>query len=570
MTNDCKEIRLGVEEDEKDMTAYTMRALEIHNDLMWHEAEIRRALDLIERYEMTALVLHEPDLFNKITFPRAYFQPWSRWGSAPPRRGENLIYNAIAYMQSVMEQCSARGVELWFNVKELAFTDEFVERNPDMVVDGKVCPTHPAWDEFLDARYRDVVEDFPDIAGVVVSVGSPEGRATLAARRCSCQRCADTTAPAWYTRITSALYGPLAEANKRLVVREFSYKPRDQDAVVEGLAAMPSEVEFCVKPYARDYYPTYPDNPAIVALPERVKWLEYDVNGQYYGWGVFPCPVTHDLSRRLKRGVEVGATGVIYRTDWERVNDLTALHNFSQVNLAAGAYLAKMPDADPKEVLAWALDETGIVDPAVKPEVRRQIASTLLRLWPLVEKTLYIQGFVYNTSSRIPDGVDHAWWVFAQNHNLADWDPDAAARIDVADPATTAAMLEEKERGRAELGEVLAELRHWVSLGALHIPDPCRLGDVVSFMADYIEAFVATGKVVILVRAARERSNRLTPDEMEALRAETDILRALVERIETNRKMGAHTHHVRLLLNSDRIRRMITDAESVLEGVKAS
>ncbi|MQA79751.1 MAG: hypothetical protein GEV10_14935 [Streptosporangiales bacterium] len=550
------------------MQNYETRALEIHSDLMWREEEIRHALDLIERYEMNALILHEPDLLNRMTYPRRYFTPNSAWGAAPPRRGENLILNTTAYMRNVMAQCRRRGIDFFLNLKELAFPDEFMEIAPDVIVDGKVCPTHPAWAELIDARYTDLCEDYPDLAGVIVSVGSPEGRATLSSRKCGCERCAGTDAAEWYRWITEGLSRPLAKAGKRLVVREFSYLPADQDAVVAGLADLPADIEFAVKPYARDYYPTYPDNPALAALPERRRWLEYDVNGQYFGWGVFPCPVVDDLRHRLTRGLEVGATAVLLRTDWERINDLTALHNVNGLNLAAGALLARHPETSPVDALARALEQTNIVDPSVDPEVRLQVATTLLGLWPVVEKTLYIQGFVYNDSSRIPNGVDHAWWVFAENHNLDDWDPGAAARIDVSDPDVTAAMLTEKDRGRADLLRLVAEIRDWITLGVLRIPDVYRLGDVAGFMATYIEEFVASGKITILVRAAQRRDGGITGQERESLAAETTVLRDVMARTERQRTVGAHTHHVGQLLDTARMERMIADAEQVLAEEK--
>lgn len=546
--------------------AYVTRGLEINGDSMWRYSEINRALELIERYQMTALIINEPDLLNRALFPKAYFPPFSAWSGAPPRRGENQIYNNAEYLRTVSRRCLAMGIEFWVNLKELTFPDEVLERTPDIInAEGIVCPTHPAWAEFVEVKYQDLCEEIPDLTGVILSVGSPEGRATLASGRCRCDRCGNTEPETFYRSITEAAYRPLSEAGKRLVVREFSYNPTQQEAVIAGLASLPDDIEFCAKPYARDYYPTYPDNPAMGALPGRTRWLELDVNGQFYGWGVFPCPVIEDQARRLRRGVELGATHVLYRTDWERVNDLSALRSFSGVNLATGALLAIDPEREPIDVLSEALHLSGISHPQLASEARTELAADLLKLWPIVAKSLYIRGFVYNTSSRIPDGVDYAWWNLGKNHSLALWEPEAVVRIDVKDRETTAAMLSEKDAGRAEMEALAPVLDAWVRRGALRIPDVCDLGDTVAFARRYIDAFVTTGKITILSGVANQREGGLDADEHAALVAERNRLASLIEELVEHRERGTHTHHVEVMVSIDRMRRMLSDADRVLE-----
>src|SRR3546814_20833497 len=47
---------------------------------------------------MTALVLHETDGLQKILYPRVYFDPYAKWKSAPARRGENAILQAVDFI----------------------------------------------------------------------------------------------------------------------------------------------------------------------------------------------------------------------------------------------------------------------------------------------------------------------------------------------------------------------------------------------------------------------------------------------------------------------------------------
>lgn len=393
-------------------------ALELHGDAMWSHESVGEALDLVEELDMNALVFHSGDLLNCLVFPRAYFTPFSEWGAAPPRRGENAIYNARAYIAHVIARAKARNVSFYLELKEIGVCDEFIEMFPALTINGVLCPTHPKWLEFIHARYEELCVDFPEIAGVIVSVGSPEGRVTLASRRCQCERCKATKPERWYGDIIDSIYEVLERHGKRLVIREFSYNRSDQQALIRGINALPSGVEVCIKPYARDFYPTYPDNGALALLHARSKWLEYDVNGQYYGWGVFPCPMASDLITRLQVARSAGVTNLSMRVDWERVNDLSALRTFNRVNLVTGALLATglHSKASARDVLVHAARLAGVISSSVSDDEAGEISDGLLRLWPVVEKSLYIRGFVFNHSSMLPNGVVHAWWNMASQH----------------------------------------------------------------------------------------------------------------------------------------------------------
>ena len=55
----------------------------------------------------------------------------------------------------------------------------------------------------------------------------------------------------------------------------------------------PDDIVFCIKAMPHDFYLTFPDNPALGRL-KREQWVEYDVLGQFFGWGVMPCFVFDD------------------------------------------------------------------------------------------------------------------------------------------------------------------------------------------------------------------------------------------------------------------------------------
>ena len=543
---------------------FEIRALEIHSIKMWDEEAVLQALDFIERYEMNALVFHGTDIVHTITFPRKYFGQYVTWDKAPPRRGENAIFNNRSYIANISRLCSSRNISFYLEVKEIAFPEEILEHYPDLMKDGILCPSDPRWVEFLEIKYDELFHDFPQIKGVIVSLGSQEGRVSMAAGRCRCERCQSTTLPDWYRDITLPLQRAANKYKRELIVREFSYNPEDQQAVIDGLAKMPDEVGFMVKVYPHDFYPTFPDNLALDALPERFKWIEYDVHGQYYGWGVFPCLVAEDIKQRFEVALNKGARGVIMRTDWERVNDLYCLDTLNILNLAAGAVLAKNIEAEPVEILTAALIRENFINNSEYSAAELQeVASTLMKIWSAYSKALYIQGFVFNSSSKFPARIDHAWWTMLDVHSLHKWFPDAIKRLDFSSREAIDVALREKDEALAEIKSITKQLMFY-SDRILRLPRVNRIEAILPLMERYVEGFVHCGRVVILAKVLKE-----SPHAQE-YRAQYELAVKDLENyhswLSSWSDDSLYSHHVYMLMDEDRIASILKDAHDLLNN----
>ena len=544
------------------------RGLEISGDSMWSPAKVDVALAFMEQHGMNTLVFHDSDMLNKITFPEAYFKPFSSWGASPPRRGENVIYNCRAYLRSVLAKCARRGVDFFLELKEIGFPDEVLELWPEVVIDGVICPTHPKWSDFISTRYRETCEAFPQVSGFIVSVGSPEGRASLTSHRCRCERCARTEDAEWHRWIVGSISEAVRPYGKRLVIREFSYTPHDQKAVIDALTALPDGIEFCIKPYARDYYLPWPDNTALDSLTERPRWLEYDVHGQYFGWGVLPCAVIDDERLRLVAARRKGVGNVLLRTDWERINALWALDSFGKVNLATAVALHREPDADPRRVLARALKDTNVAGPELAEAEAEKLGDVFRRVYEVVLGALYTAGYVYNVSSMVPNGIRHGWWHMAEQNDLAAWDPAARGRLDVSDPRVVESLLHEKAEASGRIDAVVAELRDWERSGSLRLPDPAGVGDVIAWSERYLKTFVHTGIVVVLAAAVQAREGGvlpggLTPAERAALERSREWLADMVASADGAADRTVHGHQADLLIGIDHVRRMLREISTL-------
>jgi hypothetical protein len=431
--------------------AFGFRGLELHGRRMWDRTHILRALDEIERRQLTALVLHETDMMNHVLFPRAFFDPYAAWSGAPPRRGENAIQNNRVWLDTTLRLAASRGIPVWLEVKELAFPDEVLELRPDLVKDGIICPSDPFWWEFLEKRTAELYADFPLVAGLIVSPGSPEGRASRAQDKCGCAHCAATPLKAWYKELVGALHRPSRAAGKPLAVREFAYKPKDQVPLLAAIDELPEDIILCAKVTPHDFYPTFPHNPAIARRP-RPMWVEYDVHGQFFGWGLLPCLVRQDIADRFAHAAAHGVDGTVLRVEWERVNDLWALETPNRMNLIAAAALAAGETPDDEQVCRTWLTEEGL-DPAAAP----WLASIMARTWPLVRGALYLGGHVFADCSMFPRSMGRAFWTMERKHSVMDWDASRRGELD-ADAARCEAFVAEKQAAIAEASAIRALL----------------------------------------------------------------------------------------------------------------
>jgi hypothetical protein len=531
---------------------FDFRGLELHGRRMWDRAHILRALDEIERRRLTALVLHETDMLNHVLFPRAFFDPYAAWSGAPPRRGENAIQNNRVWLDTTLRLAGSRGVPVWLEVKDLAFPDEVLELKPDLVKDGIICPSDPFWWDFLERRTAELWADFPLVAGLIVSPGSPEGRAARAQDKCACAHCAATPLVDWYGRLIGALHRPTRAAGKPLAVREFAYKLKDQEPLLAALDAQPRDIILCAKVTPHDFYPTFPHNPAIVKR-DRPMWVEYDVHGQFYGWGLLPCLVQRDIAERFAFGRENGVSGALLRVEWERVNDLWALETPNRMNLIAAAALAQGETPSEQQVCATWLAEEGL-DVTAAP----WLAAVMQRSWPLVQAALYVGGHVFADCSMFPRSMGRAFWTMERKHSVMDWDPSRRGELD-ADAARCEGLVAEKADAlvqAAAISALLAAPPEGIAAATI-----AAVQGLFRLMPLHVEGLVLCAEACLRARCVAAALGGAAM--REALVACTDRLAAFTLRIMPLAD-GAERHQYVMLIDHRRAADVLAEARAAL------
>jgi hypothetical protein len=188
-------------------------------------------------------------------------------------------------------------------------------------------------------------------------------------------------------------------------------------------------------------------------------------------------------------------------------------------------------------------------------------------MWSVFQKALYIQGHVFNSSSMFPHGIEHAWWTMLEKHSLHIWKPEAEVLVDVTDAERVEAMLAEKDEALTEIGALVKRL-HVQGKKLLQFPKVCRVDDILPLFERYIEGFVRCGKVVILAKAISKG--------LQASKYQNQLVQSLKE-LEKYRKWlsswtkeTSYSHQLYMLMDSERIASVISDAHKLSTGITGS
>jgi hypothetical protein len=564
------------------MPRFAVRALELHSAYVWDMAWARRALDFSRAHDMTTLVLHRNDIVDLVVYPgrmfgasddcanifERYQQIYRKLYKYTPTRRSGP-YQRRDYLRRVCDLAARQGTEVWLQNKELSFHDIFLEFNPQLTKGGTVCPNEKFWWDFLNAKYTELFQDLPGVAGVVTAPGTGESRLSAAANRCDCELCRTTTRGQWYGKLIGAMHAPIRAAGKQLAVRDFVFDRAAHEELAEAIELLPTDIIISLKNTPHDYYPTFPDNPRLGRVGQHRQWIEYDCMGQYYGWGIAPAIMLDDIARRLSVAEAAGAEGVVFRTDWESLDGHSVFHTPNLVNLHAGAALSHDAGASRDGIWRSWLEEQDMLEPGADPAPAiAWLEAVLGGSWEITRRACYAQDCVFSDSTNYPVSLDHAFWLAEEKNSLRDWD---AAKADALAPTEAVArrvMAEKNEAvARAQALRPFAAQRPAGLTVAAHRDIEAR----VNVFVRYVRGFRSIGHALILARVLLQGSPGAFRDE-----AEMRLGAALADLLETADDFEAFAratdqhHRVYTLLSPDRLRALHADLTRRLAARPAS
>jgi len=561
------------------LSRFEMRALEVHSNLVWNFDHLRRALDFMGEQGMNTLVLHRNDIVDLIVYPGVFFgasresrniferyqQIYQKLYKYTPTRRSGP-YQRRDYLQRVFEVAERRGIEVIFENKELYFPDVLLELYPELVQGGTTCPNQPLWWDFLKTKYTELFQEFPRLKGIITAPGTGESRVAISSNRCECELCQQATPRDWYISVLDSMYQPIKAAERTLAVRDFVFDKKAQTELAAAFAALPADVVISLKNTPHDYYPTFPDNPRIGDVGTHRQWIEFDTMGQYFGWGVAPAIIIDDYRRRLDYAEEKGASGVIFRTDWESLDGHTVFHNFNLINLYAGAALANGSKARNTDFYrTWLKSEKFLnadaTDVAID-EAASWAEKLLADSWAIVAGALYVNSCVFNDSSNYPVSLDHAWWLAEVKNSLKDWDPTKTKALETS-RANVEAILAEKSEAVKTLERSLPVLE--TKPDALSEDAYAWIRANMTAAHLYVRGWEAVGRACILTRQALDHPDDATVTD-ERIEAALHALLAISGEIRLHEKQSDLHFVAYVAMGWERLEVLHADLQKQLSG----
>ncbi|MGP8245542.1 MAG: hypothetical protein ACLQVN_13610 [Bryobacteraceae bacterium] len=550
---------------------FPVRALEVHSTRMWRWKSVENAFQLMERLGLNTLIFHQNDLPDQLVRPRAYLSSEVMFARWPVRA--HTIDNNRQYIRRVIREANRRKIRFFLEVKELYWGDGILDLHPEVVgANQVVCPTHPFWWEFERQKYAEVMEEIPDIAGVIVSPGTRESKATIATHLCTCDRCKRYDPGTWYANLFAAMYEPLKAKGKLLVVRDFAYTKEEQNLTIDACDKVSKDIVIALKNTPHDFYPTFPDNPRIGHVGSHPQWVEYDTWGQFYGLGFFPCGQVEDIQRRLAYSKQNGVTGVQLRTDWEVMSEGSVFNSLNLLNLFAGAMLARNHQEAPEKIYRTWLSY-GLLNPLqaessqsasvpVQTADMDRFRDMMRASWPVMEKTLFVRGHVFHDDGMFPESVTRAFDTMVTFHGRDDWDPGASRRVEPTDE-NIEAIIAEKEDAEREVRRLPAILK--VDQAQLPATAKSSLKTTLDLYQFYVRGFKYCAIVCFRVRKAINTSN---PADIQAAGKAADDLLAFRRELAGRLQNTSFTHHAYWLLDVNRLDLLASDVRQQLAALR--
>lgn len=548
---------------------FEVRALEIHSTQMWQWASVDRALKMAERLNLNTIIFHQRDMTNDLVLPIAFFTKRADIQHYAPTR-KTTIYNNRNALRYAIRQAKQRGMRFLIEVNEIFYPHGLLEMHPELVIGGCVCPTHPFWWEFERKKWEEILERVPELDGAMISSGTTESKLSIVGNTCTCDRCRDYEPGEWYRNLTKSLFEPLRAKDKLLVMRDFSSTRSNQGVLVEACASVSDDIIISLKNTPQDFYPPFPNNALIGGASGRTQWVEFDVWGQFFGHGFFPCGQVDDIQQRMTYCKQRGAKGVSLRIDYECTTDTDIFNGFSMVNLFAGGMFANDLQTHQDDIYrAWM--EYGLADPMkntsaetapipIRPADQKRVQAFMNATWSAMEKTMYVRRLVFASySCMFPDGVDSTQ---AASPAIDTWMPGASARVQPTDE-NIRLILEEKD---AALREILG-LREMLKIDELQMPASIKASLNTMFDLYHHYAIGFRHCAAAYFNARKAMRTKQADDVALARHAADDVVKYRQD-TESLLHRTLLPHYVELFFSLDTLDSLVADVRARMDAIK--
>ena len=270
-----------------------------------------------------------------------------------------------------------------------------------------------------------------------------------------------------------------------------------------------------------------------------------------------------DLRARLAHARACGVTGGLFRAEWERVNDWWVLESPNAINMIGAAMLTRDPATPDQAIYAAWLAARGLPESAAS-----WLRAMLSETWPIIERALYIDGFVFADCSMFPRSIGRAWWTMEKKHSLVDWAPERAGGLSLDGPRIAALLAEKAE----------AHSRACALAARSTLPDPAvpetlrrEIADALALLPLYTEGMALAAEVCLRdAWARRTPAEAQRPEARDSFAAAIERLAAFAGSLAPMARETRYPHQVLMLLDHRRIGDILAEARRTLNAAAAA
>ncbi|MEM7445885.1 MAG: hypothetical protein AAF414_21365 [Pseudomonadota bacterium] len=526
--------------------AFSFRAIETNAPMHWEGPWLDRVLAMMRQRGFNALATHQNDLLDELS----HLDSGGHEGVGDLRR--KMVYSRASWMRRLARRLGEQGAGLYLEVKEPSYADYLLDLYPDLVdANGAVNPLNSQWPSILKRKVEAVLSAIPDLAGIIVSFSSPESRASPH-RYLRKEQEREFDFASWLRSMIDAIAEPLEMAGKRLIVRDFSYGRQEQLETLNVLKSSDRRLAAALKITPLDYFPGFPNNPAIRAMGDVPVIVEFEAVGEDTGWGLVPNCRAAEFVDRMNYVQSAGAAGIMIRINWEGIIGWSALDSLSDSNIFALARLMVKGAAQDPETLvcAWIEERYGL---AADSPLARELASALVKSLGCIRE-IYWFGNVFPRHSQIPLTWQQAWWSM-QHHALSHWYMDGSHDRDFELTEANRHLLFKAKADAVALAENVA-LEVQQLLNSDSVPDALRadMGPSFARMPAYLQAFDLAMRGAFLAKRYDRDHGQEDRDAVLSIAAEMEALAGVYAAISEADKGGAEAHVVDVMFDHAHLR----------------
>lgn len=438
------------------------RALELNNQAYWHWDKACELVEYAVAHGFNTVIVGQMDLFDKLVSPKGYTLHNYNDCLSSQQRARCTYLNRLGLL------CRQKGLRFYLQAKEFNFPTDLLLVHPHLLEPGcGIRFNADFWCCYLADKVSLICQRIPTLSGLLVAISNTDGLLPISRpnwelseeeneRREEC----NVRSLSLYSSCFNALSRAMQNENKHLVLRVFPADNHDLGNVLGAIRPLPKSVSVSIKLTPERFWPSFPNNPALLEVHERDVWVDIDLLGEEVGWGVFPYLRINELQGRLLWcRCNPAINGTVCKISWEGLDNHWIMGTLSECNLVACSRILLTCDnthLTQAQLLTWWLDESYGWRP--DKATFNTFCSLLEQAGQVLYQAIYAHDHVFHRHSQVPESYGQAVWSLYGQLNRNHWLPGSerdiffsASDVEAAAESLACIAREKDDAGKASI-----------------------------------------------------------------------------------------------------------------------